>query len=63
MTSLVQSCLQLIDSGEPKVSQGSNAQTVFELALGNLVLCDKLANTFLEGTLTPGRSLLCEAIP
>jgi len=62
VVTILQSCLQLIDSGEPQVNQNSNSQTVFELALGNLAMCDKLSNSFLEGTLTAGKSELCEAI-
>jgi hypothetical protein len=62
VTTLVQSCLQLIDSGEPAVNQNSDAQTVFLLGLGNIAMCDKLSNSFLEGTLTMGRSELCDAI-
>jgi len=61
VTTLVQACLGLIDSAEPK-PQGQSAETVFALALGNIILCDKFANSVLEGPLVAGRSALCNVI-
>jgi hypothetical protein len=59
VTDLVQACLQLIDGAEPKAAA---AETIFELALGNLVLCDKLANSILTEPLALGHSGICNAI-
>ena len=59
VVNLVQACLQLIDGAEPKAAA---AGTIFEFALGNIVLCDKLANTILSGPLVQGRSGICNAI-
>jgi hypothetical protein len=56
---LVQACIRLIDGAEPK---SGSAQNIFELALGNIILCDKLANTILSGPLVAGRSAICNAI-
>jgi hypothetical protein len=59
VTDLVQACVRLIDGAEPKAA---SAETIFELALGNIVLCDKLANTILSGVLIAGRSAICNVI-
>jgi hypothetical protein len=59
VTDLVQACIQLIDGAEPKAG---TAQDIFQLALGNIVLCDKLANTILSGPLIAGRSAICNVI-
>lgn len=59
VVNLVQACLQFIEGAEPK---GVAAQTIFEFALGNIVLCDKLANSILSGNLVLGHSGICNAI-
>lgn len=53
---LVQYCLDVIDSTEiGDNSANGNPSTAFGLALGNLLVCDKIANTILE----KGGSELC----
>jgi hypothetical protein len=64
VTELIQACISLIDSAEiaPDVAT-SNPLTTFELALGNIVACDKLANSLLTtGEFSTGGSILCNAI-
>ena len=56
---LVQACLDGIDSSEIQAdTAGSNPSTAFELALGNLLVCNKIANSILE----VGGSELCNVI-
>ena len=62
VTQLVQACQKLIDAGEPVVGTSSDPLATFQLALGNIVLCDKIANSILSGTLVQGSSALCAAL-
>src|SRR5208282_754184 len=53
---LVASCVSMLDSAE--IAAGIDPSTAFGLALGNLLVCDKIANTILE----KGGSELCNVI-
>ena len=56
---LVAACVSLLDSVEIENNvAGNDPSTAFGLALGNLLVCDKLSNTFLE----KGGSELCNVI-
>jgi len=60
---LVQICLDLLSIAETKAGAAISAPLPpLDLALGNLVACDKIANTVLVGGLTRGESVLCDAI-
>jgi hypothetical protein len=61
VTDLVQICLEIIDGAELQ-EDITNPLTTFQLALGNLMVCDKIANTLLTEPLTEGQSPLCDAI-
>jgi hypothetical protein len=61
VVNLVQNCIKLIDPAEPAPG-GSDPQVVFNLALGNVALCNKLSNSILEGNLVEGQSDFCDAI-
>lgn len=56
---MIQACVQFIDAAESKTDP---AQIMFELALGNIVLCDKFSNSVLEGPLVQGHSPICNVI-
>jgi hypothetical protein len=64
VTDLVQACLQLIGQSEiMSMLSTSNPSTVFDLALGNIFACNKIANSVLaSSTLSEGGSVLCNAI-
>lgn len=61
VANLIQNCVKLFNSAESSPG-ASNSQVVFNLALGNIVLCDKLANSILEGTLVLGQSEFCNGV-
>jgi len=58
VTDLIQTCLQLIDAADVQ----TDPLLAFQFALGNLIVCDKIANTVLTEPLTEGQSDLCNAI-
>ena len=63
VTNLIVACLQLLDNSEVQYDVASSDSSVsFNFALGNILACDKIANTVLSLPLKFGDSSLCDAI-
>lgn len=62
VVNLIQACLQIFDGAEANLGSSILAAEHFQLSLEKIVLCDKLANSLLSGSLSHDYSNICNVI-